>query len=643
MAYSKVPFTYTSGPQVFPTNFALGVLEADHIKVYVDGVVDGLGEPVEYAFTYNPANGDVTVTDALTSGQTGTINRIVPIDSLIADFEAGADVSKRNLVRAVKQTLMAVQEAADGREADSILINQTVDDINAISAGIADNVAQTTADRIAAEAAAAAAVPAAATATAQAATATTQAGLATTANTNAQAAKTAAEAAATNADADATQTALDRIAVAADRATTVAAKDTAVAAQVTASAAATTATTQAGIATTQAGIATTQAALAVNAASAVPGNIIPVGAVMYFAGSAAPSGWLTADGSAVTSLYPELRAYLIAAGSPFGTSGSDPRLPNLLNSGIAPKGQPDAIIEDQQASGVAGPVPPFGPGIYGTRRLNTIVHNVDNAVSLASNEFVFDTAGLVQWSFVQRDASMGRLYNVTDAQVVGYSMSVSQGTGGGHGLERSGAARVIAGKTYRLEFTGGTLGAPAVSAGGEVYARIVYFRDVPKYHVARVPCVKAFGQIDIVGMASLSALLTSIATQAEAEAGTDNTKLMTPLRVRQSIDAAPNWDFAPANIALVFSTFTTIAHGLGVMPSEFEIWVQCITADAPYAVGERVRVQSDNDTSTSGITVSADSTNLYIRTGSRLLLQNNAGSFITATAARWQIVIRANR
>ena len=170
MAYSKVPFTYTSGPQVFPTNFALGVLEADHIKVYVDGVVDGLGEPIEYAFTYNAANGDVTVMDALTSGQTGTINRIVPIDSLIADFEAGADVSKRNLVRAVKQTLMAVQEAADVREADSILINETVDEINDIASTIADSVAQTTANRLAAEAAAAVAVPAAAAAAASAAT-----------------------------------------------------------------------------------------------------------------------------------------------------------------------------------------------------------------------------------------------------------------------------------------------------------------------------------------------------------------------------------------------------------------------------------------------------------------------------------------
>ena len=80
MAYSRVPFTYTGGPQVFPTNFALGVLETDHIRVTVDGVVDGLGDPVEYAFTYNIANGDVTVLDTLTSGQTGVIQRSIPLE-----------------------------------------------------------------------------------------------------------------------------------------------------------------------------------------------------------------------------------------------------------------------------------------------------------------------------------------------------------------------------------------------------------------------------------------------------------------------------------------------------------------------------------------------------------------------------------
>jgi hypothetical protein len=126
MIYSRVSFTYNGGPQVFPTNFALGVLTKDHIKVYVNGQVDGLGAPIEYAFTYNSGTGEVTITTALTIGWTGTINRTVPIDTLFVDFENNADVTKRNLSLSTKQVLMAVQEAADGRQADSDLIIATV-------------------------------------------------------------------------------------------------------------------------------------------------------------------------------------------------------------------------------------------------------------------------------------------------------------------------------------------------------------------------------------------------------------------------------------------------------------------------------------------------------------------------------------
>jgi hypothetical protein len=56
-------------------------------------------------------------------------------------------------------------------------------------------------------------------------------------------------------------------------------------------------------------------------------------------------------------------------------------------------------------------------------------------------------------------------------------------------------------------------------------------------NVALLPCIKAFGAVSVAGMADLAELLTGIATQAEAEAGADNTKLMTPQRVRQSIGA----------------------------------------------------------------------------------------------------------
>lgn len=56
---------------------------------------------------------------------------------------------------------------------------------------------------------------------------------------------------------------------------------------------------------------------------------VPIGTIMHFAADTPPGGWLVCDGTAVTSLYPDLRAFLLDAGSPYGLSGADPRLPDL--------------------------------------------------------------------------------------------------------------------------------------------------------------------------------------------------------------------------------------------------------------------------------------------------------------------------
>ena len=59
----------------------------------------------------------------------------------------------------------------------------------------------------------------------------------------------------------------------------------------------------------------------------------PVGYVGYYAATSAPTGWAECNGAAVTvalgSTYTDIRNFLIAQGSPFGVSGSDPRLPDL--------------------------------------------------------------------------------------------------------------------------------------------------------------------------------------------------------------------------------------------------------------------------------------------------------------------------
>jgi microcystin-dependent protein len=56
---------------------------------------------------------------------------------------------------------------------------------------------------------------------------------------------------------------------------------------------------------------------------------IPVGAVMFFAANRVPAGWLVCANQPVTEIYPDLRDYLLDAGSPYGELGGDPRAPDL--------------------------------------------------------------------------------------------------------------------------------------------------------------------------------------------------------------------------------------------------------------------------------------------------------------------------
>lgn len=129
MSLTRLTFTYAGGPQVFSTNFALGVLETEHIFVSVDGNVDGQGNQVFSNFTYDENTGNITITDILTVGDTGVIARNVPINDLITDFEQGADVTRRNLDRMAKQILMSAQQIKDQSDQDNDRVDGIIDDV----------------------------------------------------------------------------------------------------------------------------------------------------------------------------------------------------------------------------------------------------------------------------------------------------------------------------------------------------------------------------------------------------------------------------------------------------------------------------------------------------------------------------------
>lgn len=73
----------------------------------------------------------------------------------------------------------------------------------------------------------------------------------------------------------------------------------------------------------------------------IPGSLldqlIPAGTVWDYTLPTAPGGFVFATGQPCTSLYPTYRAALVSAGSPFGTNGVDPLMPDLRSAVIGGK------------------------------------------------------------------------------------------------------------------------------------------------------------------------------------------------------------------------------------------------------------------------------------------------------------------
>jgi hypothetical protein len=137
------------------------------------------------------------------------------------------------------------------------------------------------------------------------------------------------------------------------------------------------------------------------------------------------------------------------------------------------------------------------------------------------------------------------------------------------------------------------------------------------------------------------------ATQAEAEAGSDNTAMMTPLRTQQLIDvteAASLWTYnVPTGQTVAYNSLLAIPHGLAAKPKEVQVSLRCTTAQSPYAAQEEVFnwVSYFTGGTFYGATVSWDATDILVYTGAALYLPDRSGSFITVTVGNWRYIARA--
>jgi hypothetical protein len=97
------------------------------------------------------------------------------------------------------------------------------------------------------------------------------------------------------------------------------------------------------------------------------------------------------------------------------------------------------------------------------------------------------------------------------------------------------------------------------------------------------------------------------------------------------------------------SSLTTLPHSLSGTPNQIVLFLQCVTANGQYSIGDRVWVNpnmNDNDegsgTSNNGFVVAADSTNVYFRReGSDIRINNKNSGDLNITLGSWRAYLVA--
>lgn len=89
---------------------------------------------------------------------------------------------------------------------------------------------------------------------------------------------------------------------------------------------------------------------------------------------------------------------------------------------------------------------------------------------------------------------------------------------------------------------------------------------------------------------------------------------------------------------IVINTLQTVAHGLGVKPWFVLSYLECLTAELGYSIGDRLAI-SDTATPTDSWTAEWDVTNTTIMVGNAPGAPNKStNTFSTLTVGNWKLV-----
>lgn len=145
--------------------------------------------------------------------------------------------------------------------------------------------------------------------------------------------------------------------------------------------------------------------------------------------------------------------------------------------------------------------------------------------------------------------------------------------------------------------------------------------------------------------------IVELATDAEAVAGTDTERAITPAALAAALAAAPfSKVYASLQQAITSAGALTLAHGLGTIPRALAYYLVCQTGEAGYSAGDIVHIAAgfpgSFGSANRGMSVVVDATNINIRYGATASQvfgapHKTTGVFSDLTNVNWKLLVRA--
>lgn len=239
------------------------------------------------------------------------------------------------------------------------------------------------------------------------------------------------------------------------------------------------------------------------------------------------------------------------------------------------------------------------------------------------------------------------------------------------GLTNTGATTLTIGTASPIPIVRDGIAGPTALTGSEIVVgnavSLLYDAGRGAFHIIQT-VVSAFGQSfnQLANVAAAQAALsltpgTNVQPyQAPQSQGTWNAGVgtvestITPAKLAGAIAAnnAANLpftkSFSSAQQTITFGGLLTIAHGLGVQPKLYPVYLQCTTANGGFSVGDEIAANPSmaygnlgGQGSDAGISVWPDATNINVRFGSSLTIISKSSGATNITAASWKLVARA--